>query len=207
MVRDGAAAHRSAEEADIRPPVAWNQSPLRSPLPLFGQFRLLLSSIRGVYPTRQRPLLAPGPVDFSSLGNRNLRVYLSTEIRAICFIKKRRGGPRWDAGCGGSRRLSLLLSCPPSRVGRRSGRGPRGARHLSLQFADSDQATFPSPSGLRPYRAGEESRRILQNPPQVTATTVRGSWNCAPVAVHLLLALKDSQQLGCFLSPVIRIQE
>src|ERR1700730_3244205 len=116
MVRDGAAALQSAEEADIWPPIAWNQSPLRSTVPLFGQFRILLSSLRGVCSTRQHPLLAPGPGDLNSFGNRNLWVYLSTEIRAICFVKKRWGGPRWDAGCHSGRRLSLLLSCSPSRV-------------------------------------------------------------------------------------------
>src|SRR3984885_12885771 len=163
MVRDGAAALRSAEEADIWPPGACNRSPLRSPVPLFRQFRILLSLLRGVCSTRQHALLAPGPGDFSSFGNRDFWVHLSTEIRAICLIKERRGRPRWHAGCRGSRRLPLLLSCPPSRVGWGCRRGTWSTRHLSLQFADPNQTTFSGSPGLCPAHAGEESRRILQD--------------------------------------------
>src|SRR5713101_10186453 len=98
MVRDGAAAVRSAEAADIWPSVAWNQSLLRSHVPLFRKFHLLLSSLRRVCSARRHTLPPPGRGDFGSFGNRDLWVYLSAEICAICFIKKRWDGPRRDAG-------------------------------------------------------------------------------------------------------------
>src|SRR5438552_2955695 len=103
MVRDGAAALRSAEDAGIWSPVAWNHTLFRSPFLLFRRFHLLFSLLRPVCTTRQHTLLPPRPRDFSSFGDCDLWVYLSAEIRAICFIKERRDGPRWDAGCGSGR--------------------------------------------------------------------------------------------------------
>src|SRR6267143_5645346 len=117
MVRHGAAALRSAEAADIRPLVAWNHTLFRSPFPPFRRFHLLFSLLRPVCTTRQHTLLPPGPRDFDSFGDCDFWVNLSAEVRAICFIKERRDGPRRDAGCRSGRRLPLHVSSSPSCVG------------------------------------------------------------------------------------------